>query len=175
MAIDCEKVRHRLESFYDKELRGKERDIISEHLRGCEACSEELNKLKRTGQMLRTHYENIASSEAFSGLWDRVDEAIVKAPDFESEPLRDKLFHMFAVPRFAWAAAAVIAFVIVMALSNFPGDRISTFAENDCIIDSVASGDNSVMVYEVGDTGMKVIWVMDQQTKKTSNGTGVTT
>jgi len=175
MAMNCEKVRQVLESFYDKELHGKEFDAVEEHLHVCENCSSELKKLERTGEMLRAHYEKAVVSEDLSGLWDRVDAATAQLPDEESETLRDKLARIFSVPKPAWAMVALIAVAIIIALSYLPGDKVSTFAANDCIIDRVESEDYSVMVYEVGDTGMKFIWVMEQQSEAAENEKGVNT
>jgi hypothetical protein len=175
MTIRCKEVRELLDSFYDNELRGSKFDAVSEHLGLCEDCSKELKGLERTGEVLRTHYEKIAMSEDLSGLWDRVDAATAADIATEPESLREKLARIFSIPRPAWAAVGLIAIAIVITLSYLPGDKISTFAANDCIIDTVESEDHSVMVYEVGDTGMKVIWVMEQQTGEAVNGTGVTT
>lgn len=175
MTIHCAEVRELLDSFYDNELHGTKLDLVSEHLRLCKDCSKELEGLERTGEMLRTHYEKVAMSEDLSALWNRVDAAT--GADLSPEPgsLREKLVRIFSIPRPAWAAVSLIALAIVITLSYLPGNNISTLAANDCIIDSVESEDYSVMVYEVGDTGMKVIWVMEQQTGESVNGTGVNT
>lgn len=173
MAMSCEKVRQALESFYDKELRGDELKAVERHLDQCDDCSNELKKLQKAGEMLRSHYERVAVSEDLSDVWNRVNVATIELP--KPEPLREKLTRIFSVPKPAWAAVGIIALVIIGVLSYLPGDRISTFAANDCIIDSVESEDYSVMVYEVGDTGMKVIWLMEQQTETPANRTGATT
>ncbi len=173
MAKNCEKIRQALESFYDEELRGNELNAVERHLEHCEDCSNELKKLQRAGEMLRSHYKKVAVSEDLSDVWNRVNVATIESP--EPEPFREKLARIFSVPRPAWAAVAVIALIIIGALSYLPGDKISTFAANDCIIDSVESEDYSVMVYEVGDSGMKVIWLMEQETETPSNRTGATT
>jgi predicted anti-sigma-YlaC factor YlaD len=175
MAMNCEKVQEVLERFYDKELHGEEFEAVKEHLHACEHCSSELKKLEQTGEMLRAHYAKAIVSEDLSGLWDRVDAATAQLPNEESETIREKLARLFAVPKPAWAMAALIAVAIIIALSYLPGDKVSTFAANDCIIDKVESEDYSVMVYEVGDTGMKFIWVMDQQSEAAENGKGVST
>ena len=173
MAMNCEKVREVLESFYDKELHGKEFEAVEEHLRTCKDCSNELMKLERTGEMLRAHYEKAVTAEDLSGLWDRVDAATVQLPDREPETFRDKLARILSMPKPAWAMAALIAIAIIVALSYLPGNKNSTFAANDCIIDKVESEDYSVMVYEVGDTGMKFIWVMEDESEGNGNGKGV--
>jgi anti-sigma factor RsiW len=173
MAMSCEKVRQALESFYDNELHGEELNAVERHLDQCEDCSNELRKLQKAGEMLRSHYEKVAASADLSDVWNRVNIATIELS--QPEPLRERLVRVFSVPKPAWAAVGIVALVIIGVLSYLPGDRISTFAANDCIIDSVESQDYSVMVYEVGDTGMKVIWLMEQQSEIPANGTGATT
>lgn len=174
MAMRCEKVRELLNSYYDRELHGRKFDAVSEHLHQCQGCSSEFRKLERMGQMIKAHYEGVAASEDLSDVWKRVDAAIGKEPAVhEPEPLRDRLTRIFLIPKPAWAAAGVVAIALVFALSYLPGNHMPTVAANECIIDSVEAEDYSVMVYEVGDTNMKVIWVMEEATGETEEKAGV--
>lgn len=163
MTMRCEKVRELLDRFYDRELRGKKREAVSEHLRRCENCAGELEKLERMGRMLKTHCEELAGSEDLSMVWERVCAAIDEPAAAEPEPFREKLARLFWLPRPAWAAVAAVAVVLVLVLAYIPGQQAPTLAANDCIIDSVEAENCSVMVYETGDTKMKVIWVMEQR------------
>ena len=174
MAIRCEEVKELLDRFYDNELHEKKYDAVDEHLRTCEECSHEFRKLERVGTMLKEHYERLAASEDLSGIWDRVDAATATPAVDESEPLVNRFVRMLSIPRPAWAAVGALAIALILVLSYLPGNHRSTFAANDCIIDSVDTEDGSVMVYEVGDTRMKIIWVMEEQTGKTGNTEGVT-
>lgn len=113
--------------------------------------------------MLKEHYKGVAGAEDLSAVWARVDAA-TEAPVDQPEPLLDRLVRIFSIPRPAWGAVALVAVALVAALAYMPGDQTPpTLAANDCIIDSVDAEDCSVMVYEVGDSKMKIIWVMGQQ------------
>ena len=144
MAMSCEKIRNLLESFYDNELHGKKHDAVSEHLHQCEGCSNELRKLERTGELLRSHFEGVAASEDLSGMWQRVDMATEASTGYEAESLRDRLVRIFAIPRPAWAAVGVAAVVLVLLLAYLPGNHSPTLAANDCIIDSVEAEDSAI-------------------------------
>jgi hypothetical protein len=173
MVIGCETAKALLDRFYDKELNGKKLKQMSEHLSRCENCSNELKKREQLGLLLRSHYERATASEDLSHLWGRVSDAIETAPAPERESIRDRLVRIFAVPRPAWAVVTAMAFLIILALAYLPGDQAPTLLANDCVIDTVETDeDATVMVYEVGDTGMKVIWIMEESGETTSQ-TGV--
>ncbi len=174
MTIRCEKVRELLDRFYDHELRGKKLEAVSEHLRGCENCSSELEKLERMGRMLKAHCEELAGSEDLSAVWGRVCAAIEEPAAPEPAPFREKLARIFWLPKPAWAAVGIVAVALVLVLAYLPGNQAPIVAANDCIIDSVDAADDCVMVYEVGDTKMKVIWVTEQDAGKAKGDKGVT-
>lgn len=175
MTIRCEKVRDLLGRFYDKELRGRKLDAVSEHLKKCAACSGELERLESMSRLFKAHYEKIAAREDLSRVWGRVSAAIETQTISEPEPLLERLKIIFSLPKPAWAIAGVAAIVLVLVFAYMPGNNhVSTLAANDCIIDKVDAEDYSVMVYEAGASKMKIIWVLDQGNGATENGIGVT-
>jgi len=163
MIMRCEQARELLERYHDRELSGRKLGALSDHLRQCERCSNELERLERMGCVLREHFEERVQSENLSHLSDRV-LAAVETPDVPGpRSLLDRLVSIFSLPRPAWVAVAAAAVALVFALAYLPGGQGPTLAANDCIIDNVDAEGCSVMVYEVGDTKMKVIWVMEQE------------
>ncbi len=171
MAIDCEKVRRLLDSYHDRQLRGRKFDEISEHLRQCGNCSTELEKLECISGVLQTHYKNIVADEDLSQIWAQVDSAVSVSSGPGPESVFDKLVRILWIPGPAWAAVGVAAIAIFLVLAYLPGNQAPTLAANDCIIDSVDSEDCSVMVYEVGESKMKIIWVMEQQSTEAEEKT----
>jgi anti-sigma factor RsiW len=163
MAIDCERVGRLLERYYDRRLSGGKFDEISEHLRQCEDCSSELEKLECLGRALRAHFKDTVADEDLARVWKGVDAAVGATSVAGQESILDRIARVLWIPKPAWAAVTVVAVLIVLALAYLPGNQTPTLAANDCIIDSVDSEDCSVMVYEVGDSKMKIIWVMEQQ------------
>ncbi len=175
MDIRCEKVRGLLGRFHDNELVGRKRAAVSEHMKVCSGCAGELEKLDRMSRLLKTHYDELAGKEDLSRVWSRVSPAVeTSAEAQEREPLFERLVSVFSIPKPAWAIAGVVAVVALFMLASLPGDRMSTLAANDCIIDNVDAENCSVMVYEAGDTKMKIIWVIDQAAAETEQVLGVT-
>ncbi|GAB4330747.1 MAG: hypothetical protein Kow0099_01500 [Candidatus Abyssubacteria bacterium] len=170
MVMSCEKVRSLLDRFYDNELGRRKHRAVSEHLRQCPGCAGEFEKLSRTGLLLKSHYRDFANADDVSAVWAGVSRAMdttdALQPD-QSEPLLEKLGRIFAIPKPAWAAAAAVALLIVLAIAYIPNDQVSTVAANDCIIDKVEAENYSVMVYETGNNGMKIIWVMNESPEET--------
>jgi len=159
----CEKAKGLLERFHDRELRGKKLHALEQHLQHCENCSKEVERLDRMGSMLKHHFGERVSAENLSRLSDRVMAAVDTTVAPEPMSLVDRFITIFSLPKPAWAAVGVAAVAIVFALAYLPGGQSPTVAANDCIIENVDAENYSVMVYEVGDTKMKVIWVMEQQ------------
>jgi anti-sigma factor RsiW len=162
MKTTCEKVRELLGRFHDNELREDDYQVVVDHLHSCDGCSREMAKLERISDAVRKHYETISSSEDFSGVWARI------APDTggtvsDSPPWWSSIGRIFWRPRSLWAAAAAVAAALILLFAYLPNVQKPAVAANDCIIDKVESENSSVMVYETGDTKMKIIWVIDQQ------------
>jgi hypothetical protein len=172
MAIDCGKTRALLDGYHDRQLRGRKFDEVSEHLRQCENCSGELEKLQCISRVLKEHYDGAVAREDLSQVWTRVDAAVGASDVYGSESLLERLVRILWIPRPAWAAVGAVAIAIVLALAYLPGDKQApVLAANECIIDSVDAEDCSVMVYEIGDSKMMVIWVMEQQPLQTGEKT----
>lgn len=163
MAINCKKTQKLLDSYHDRQLHGKMFDEVSEHLRQCENCSGELEKLECIGRMLKEHYSGVLGGEDLSPVWARVDEAMAASDGQGGESLLDRLIRILWIPKPAWATVVAVAVAIVLVLAYLPGKQAPTLAANDCIIDSVDAEDCSVMVYEAGDSKMKIIWVVERQ------------
>ena len=163
MGIDCKKTSRLLDSYHDRQLRGRKFDEVSEHLRQCENCSSELEKLQCISSVLKEHYESAIGSEDFSQVWAQVDAAVGTSDGHRPESLLDRLIRVLWIPKPAWAVVGVAALAIVLVMAYLPDKQPDTLAANDCIIDSVEANDCSVMVYEVGESNMTVIWVMEQQ------------
>jgi hypothetical protein len=166
MTIRCEKAKELIERFHDRELRGEEHDSVSKHLEQCENCSHELEKLDRMSSALKAHYEKLEASQDFSGLWNRVSEAI-EEDEARPKALRERLSKIFTLPKRVAALAAAMATAIVLIFFYLSGGPKPALAANDCIIDSVDAENCSVMVYETGSTKMKIIWVMEEPKEET--------
>ena len=175
MAIDCKKARRLLDAYHDRQLHGRKFDDVSEHLRQCENCSSELDKLQCVSRVLKEHYESAVDAEDFSRVWAGVDAAVGESDAPWTGSVLDRLLRLLWIPKPAWAVVGIAAVAIILALAYIPGNhQTPTLAANDCIIDNVESEDCSVMVYEVGDSKMKVIWLMEQQILQPEEETGAT-
>jgi hypothetical protein len=172
MAIDCKKAQRLLDSYHDRQLRGRKFDDVSEHLRECETCSSELEKLQCISRVLKEHYDSAVGAEDLSKIWARVDAVVGASDEDRSESLLDKIARILWIPKPAWVLVGAAALAVAIALAYLPGGPPrEAVAENDCIIDSVDAHDSSVMVYELEEGRMQVIWVMEQQAPSTSEET----
>jgi anti-sigma factor RsiW len=60
--MTCDRVRSRLDEYYDGELAGPDLELIGAHLPGCAACSAELESLERESALLARYDEESGAS-----------------------------------------------------------------------------------------------------------------
>jgi predicted anti-sigma-YlaC factor YlaD len=131
--MNCSEVRAKLAAGLEGGLDPKAAMRIKEHLGACEECARELEALRRTGDLLAT----IRLEEP--------PESVRKAVLVGLEaPPRRRLFAMPGVPRWAAAAAAVLA-IVGVAVGLRPGAPPATPSSESpeaLLIGHVAAGWN---------------------------------
>jgi hypothetical protein len=72
--MDCEKVRDRFSSLWEKELSPFEEKIIKEHLSSCPECQGEFEQFEKTMRWLHSAGEVEVPDEFLPGLYKKIDE-----------------------------------------------------------------------------------------------------
>ena len=75
--MKCEANRELFSDFIDDELSEEQSKALKNHLRSCEACSEELGKFRRAQSLLRL----LPKEEAPSELWEAIELEVSPAED----------------------------------------------------------------------------------------------
>jgi hypothetical protein len=112
--MDCEKVRDRFSSLWEKELVPSEEKIIREHLSSCPGCQKELERFGKTMEWLCT-VEDVEVPEGFlPELYKKIEE---RKTAFLAGKSRGRWFflpHSFKLPAQAIAMAGIVFLVLYL-------------------------------------------------------------
>jgi len=170
-----------LTAYADGELNERLRRRFDAHLAKCEACASELDSIRASDRILKSHRAPAVSEERWDGFrndlrlaLDEVDretrrEARVREARPVHPPVRRRAYVLAA-------AAAVALFVILTVgpLGVFPWWGSTAVASNECYVDSIetlASG-YTPMFFASEDPEMTVIWVFSEEVDGSIRGEG---
>ena len=112
--MDCEKVRDRFSSFWEKELSPSEEKAFKEHLSSCPRCQKEFEQFGKTMRWLHTAGEVEVPEEFLSELHKKLEEKRRAVP---GEKVGGRWFHFpmsFKLPAQAVAMVAVVFLVLYL-------------------------------------------------------------
>jgi hypothetical protein len=114
--MDCEKVRDRFSSLWEKELIPPEEKIVREHLSSCQECQQEFEQFEKTMGWLRSVGEERVPDGFFPELQKKMEERKGKAISAERASGRWLGFPLsLKLPAQAVAMVAVVFFVLYLA------------------------------------------------------------
>ena len=99
-----------LEEYFDGELAAHEAEDVAAHLVICSSCSEELNSLQVTEDLLAQYDREIEISPV---LWQQVAEQTIKKPQRDRFSFVVPISAFFSSPAFSFAAMAVLILLAV--------------------------------------------------------------
>ena len=170
-----------LTAFADGELPEKLRRRVEAHLASCESCSSELDSIRTSDRLLRSHGAPVVSEDRWarfrSDLKLRLDE--VDRESRRAERVREARPVYAPVWKNAYALAAacvVVLFVILtvgpMGIAPWRGGTAA--ASNECIVDSIESlaEGYTPLFFSSEDPEMTVIWVFSEEVEGGIRGEG---
>jgi hypothetical protein len=119
--MNCEKVRDRFSSLWEKELSPFEETILKEHLSSCAKCQREFEQFGKTMQWLHSVGEVEAPEEFLAELYKKLEE---KEKAFPGEKSRGRWLHFplsYKLPLEAMAMVAVV-FLVLYVTKMMPID-----------------------------------------------------
>lgn len=130
--MTCDRVRSRLEEYFDGELAGQDLATVEAHVAGCEECSAELESLESESALFARYDRGVEPSPEF---WDGV---LARLADEPAAPVREpEARDSFLVRLGAWlspgrlvplgaACAAIVVAVAIGVTFLRSGDRSDT-------------------------------------------------
>ena len=170
-----------LTAYADGELPEKLRRKVEAHLASCESCAAELDSIRASDRILRSHRAPAVSDEKWAGFrtelrlrLDEVDREARRATRIrEARPVSAPAWRN----AYALAAACVVVFfaiLIVGPLGVVPWGGDTAVASNECYVDSMESpaAGYMPMVFSSQDPEMTVIWVFSEEVEGGIRGEG---
>jgi hypothetical protein len=112
--MDCEKVRDRFSSLWEKELTPVEKKTVEEHLSSCPACRREFEQFEKTMQWLHSAGEVEVPDGFLPGLLKKMEERKRMPPDQKATERRFHFPLSFKLPAQAVAMVAIVFLVLYL-------------------------------------------------------------
>lgn len=168
MRKDCSSISKLIDKYFDRETSQRENEVVEQHLRECAACRERLKFMDEIKVALQRPVLEASEKETFPWVWEKIEKGIKVRPrwtlwesikrEFEITPLIKKKI---------WIPAAVMASLFFLLF--FPG----LFKKNSSspplpVVEYIESKTNNVMIYELENVKVTVIWLFEESELESS-------
>ena len=120
--MDCEKVRNRFSSLWEKELTPVEKKTVEEHLSSCPACQREFEQFEKTMRWLQSSGEVEAPDGFLPELLKKMEERKRIPPDKKAIERRFNFPRSLKLPAQAVAMVAVV-FLVLYITKMMPTEK----------------------------------------------------
>lgn len=161
----CRKIRKWLGPYFDGELSRSKKALVETHLEDCLSCRRELARFQRLGALIQ---QGVTAPEAegdsvFEGMHRKIREEI-RVPEGAGirrsagwSGLGERIWGIRGlVPS---AVAMVMLAALIFTIYKPPAPVIKTTLANECIIESIESRSDTVMLFQTHGSKITVIWI----------------
>jgi hypothetical protein len=120
--MDCEKVRDRFSSLWEKELTPIEKKTVEEHLSSCPACQREFEQFEKTMRWLQSCGEVEAPDQFLPELLKKMEERKRITPDKRATERWFNFPRSFKLPAQAVAMVAIV-FIVLYITKMMPTEK----------------------------------------------------
>lgn len=102
------------EALFNEISAGRKKQVEA-HLRICEECASEFEKLSRTLEIMNRRERDLPDEDYWTSYWDSLTDRMRTKPDFQSELFQEKKVKAphFILPKWTWQVAASLALLFV--------------------------------------------------------------
>ncbi len=161
MNHSCSSVSGLLERYFDRELTAAENVVVERHLKDCRACQDELRAMQGLRALVKAPVDDAVRAEDFPWLWQKIERGIVS----KEEPtwwgsLQSRLGLSQLLRKRVWVPALAAAVVVILLLAPQLYKKTSSLP-GSFVVDYVESETNNVMVYQLEQSKVTVIWLFE--------------
>ena len=170
-----------LTAFADGELSGRLARKVESHLAGCGDCASELDSIRTSDRILKSHRAPAASEDRWVRFRNELNLELDAVDREERRTSRVREARPVHTPAwknaYALAAACVVVLFFVLTvgpLGVLPWGGGTAAASNECIVDSIESlaAGYTPMFFASEDPEMTVIWVFSDEVEGGIRGEG---
>jgi len=161
MKHPCSSVSKLLEKYLDQEVTDQEKALVETHLFDCSSCRDAMKSMEELSTVMKVPLYEIAREEDFDRVWQKVKREI-RSEEKHSwwEGFRSWFGFATLHQKRVWIPAVAAALVLILVtvpllLKKSPSLPVEFGVEY------VESKTNNVMVYEVEESKVTVIWLFE--------------
>jgi len=168
MKSECTSVSKLLDKYFDQEVTPEERSLVEGHLPNCSACQMALDSMQNLRLLIKGPVEEAVEKENFPWVWERIERGIQRK---ESLGLLDFLKSWLDVTPLLKrkilipAVAAAVVLILITAPLLF---KETTSYPTLSVVEYVESETYNVMIYELEDEKVTVIWLFNGSEEEVS-------
>ena len=161
MKDSCSSISKLLEKYFDQEVTDKERVLVEGHLHGCPACRDALKSLEELSTYIKVPVEEAAQKEDFPWVWQKIEREIrLQKQRTWWESLRSWLDITPLFRRKVWIPAVATAAVLLFFSTQIIFKKTLSYPDVT-VVEYVESQTDNVMVYQLEDPKVTVIWLFE--------------
>ncbi len=161
MREPCRLISNLLEKFFDQEASDQEKAKVESHLRDCPMCRQSLERMEALRTLIRAPIDQASRNEAYPWVWQKIEKGIkAKARGSVWDSLVPWLDLSFLRRRRVWAPAVAAALLLFILLVPWFYKETPSHPEG-FVVEYVESKTNNVMVYELEQVKVTVIWLFE--------------
>lgn len=166
MRDPCATVSGFLDRYFDQEVTDEERSLVEEHVKECRTCRRALDTLESMRRLIRAPVDEAVEREPFPWVWEKIERGIqAREKAGLWERLRSWMDPSLLLRKRVWIPAAVGAAVVLLITGQFLFRKPSSYPGLS-VVEYVESPTHNVMVYELEDARVTVIWLFEEKEGK---------
>ena len=168
MRGSCSSVSKLLGRYFDQEVTDQEKALVEDHLRECRACHQALKAMEDLRILVKAPVEEAARREDFPWMWQRIQNEMTSQERTTGwESLLAWLTSSAFFRKRVWIPAMAAAAIVVLIASPLVFKK--TLSSGDLsVVEYVESSTHNVMIYQLDQGRMTVIWLLEGPEKETS-------
>jgi anti-sigma factor RsiW len=168
MKDSCSSISAILEKYFDLQATDEERTLVERHLPDCPVCHEQLRLLEGLRDAIKTPVDEAVKEETFPWVWEKIGKGIrqERRPSWW-ESLRSWLDLSPIFRKRVWIPAAATAIVLLFFSVQIIFKKIPSYSEAS-VVEYVESETNNVMVYQLENPEITVIWIFEDPDEDTA-------
>ncbi len=162
MRRDCSSISTLIDKYFDQETSQGEQEVVEKHLRECPACRERLKFMGEVKLALQRPVMEASEKETFPWVWEKIEREIRFKPRWSLWDFVKRRFDLTPlIGKKIWIPATVVATLLLLLFYSAPIKKNSSHLPLP-VVEYIESKTNNVMIYELENVKVTVIWLFEE-------------
>jgi len=168
MKWECSSISGLLEKYFDQEVTAEERSLVEDHLPGCPACRSALLSMEDLRNLIKNPVKEAVEKETFPWIWEKIERGIQQE---ERPGLWESLWSWLDISSLykkkILIPAVAAAVILILITAPLLYKKMSSYPVLS-VVEYVDSETYNVMVYELENEKVTVIWLFNGPEEESS-------